>query len=112
MTVATLFQRPETADEFSTWSFTHQAMHRDIARVIFEVSGIRLDEFVLDPFDPKDEASWATTHQIMHEQMNRVLGISGFPLNAVDWSNSDQLETWLRVHGNEHFQAGQILNIG
>lgn len=112
MGVASIYQHPHTADEMAVWSFAHQAHHRDIARVIFELAAIRLDEFVLDPFDPKEEEGWLTTHQIMHDQMNEVLGISGSALSAVDWSNPDQLQAWLSKHGNEHFQAGTILNIG
>ena len=112
MPVPTLFQTPRTPEEMAVWSFAHQAHHRDIARIIFESQGIRLDEFVLDPFDPKEEEGWLTTHQIMHQQMDEVLGISGYVLSSVDWNDPDQLKMWLSKHGNEHFQAGTILNIG
>ena len=112
MSVASLYQNPHTADEFSVWSFAHQAHHRDITRIIFENQGIRLDEYVLDPFDPKEEEGWLALHQIMHNQMNEVLGISGFTLSAVDWTDAEQLASWLNRHGNEHFVAGTILNIG
>ena len=112
MSVPTLYQNPHTPEEMAVWSFAHQAHHRDIARLVFEVYGTRLDEFVLDPFDPRDEEGWLITHQIMHGQMDEVLGISGYVLSSVDWNDPDQLKMWLTHHGSEHFQAGTILNIG
>ena len=112
MGVASLYQNPRNPDEMSVWSFAHQAHHRDIARVIFETQAVRLDEFVLDPFDPKQEEGWLATHQIMHDQMNQVLGISGFVLSNVDWDDPAQLATWLNHHGNEHYIASTVLNIG
>jgi hypothetical protein len=112
MTVPALYQNPTTADEMAVWSFSHQAHHRDIARVVFDVYGVRLDEFVLDPFDPQEEEGWLVTHQIMHSQMDQILGIPGFVLSNVDWNDPDQLKMWLSRHGNEHYIAGTILNIG
>ena len=112
MTVPALYQNPRTSEEMAVWSFSHQAHHRDIARLVFEVYGTRLDEFVLDPFDPREEESWLVAHQIMHNQMDAVLGIPGFVLSNVDWNDPDQLRMWLSRHGNEHYIAGTILNIG
>ncbi len=112
MSVPILYHNPTSADEMSVWSFAHAAHHRDINRIIFETMGIRLDEFVLDPFDPKEEEGWLVTHQIMHSQMDEVLGIPGFVLSNVDWDDPGQLKMWLSRHGNEHFIAGTILNIG
>lgn len=112
MTVPALYQNPTTAEEMAVWSFSHQAHHRDIARVIFETYGARLDEFVLDPFDPREEEGWLVTHQIMHNQFQQILGIPGFVLSNVNWDDPEQLRMWLSRHGNEHFQAGTILNIG
>lgn len=112
MTIATLYQPPMTEQEFSVWSAAHQSMHRDIARVVFEQAGTRLDEFVLDPFDPADMAAWLETHQIMHQQMDAALGISGFDLSEVEWRDRSQLTLWLRLHGDEHVRVGAILNLG
>ena len=111
MTVANIYQNPKTWEEFATWSFAHQAHHRDIARVIFELTGTRLDQFVLDPFNPNEEEGWLVTHQIMHQQMDDILGISGYVLSNVEWDDPEALAVWLRHHGDEHYQASQLLNV-
>lgn len=111
MTVANIYQNPRTPEDFATWSFAHAAHHRDIVRVIFELTGTRLDEFVLDPFDPADEEGWLLSHQIAHQQMDDILGIPGAVLSNVEWNDPEQLASWLSRHGNEHYIAGQILNV-
>lgn len=109
MAIGALLRYPETPAEFYTWSFAHMANHRDIIRRIFEETGQNLTEYVLDPFDPQ---SMIDQHQTMHNEMDRVLGISGYDLTVLDWSDPDSRSTWLAQNQNEHYIASSILGIG
>src|SRR5262245_32685264 len=114
MPVSTLFEYPDTPEKLAFWSFQHQAHHRDIIRVAFEQGSVVLSEFALDPFNPLDAGeldSWLHAHQDMHDQMNAALAIEGHPIWEVDWNNLDEMIPWLQLHGNEHYLAGQILNL-
>lgn len=112
MSLATLFITPSTEEEFGLWSFSHAAHHRDICRRVFETRGTRLDEYVLDPFDPADVGNWAATHQVMHQQFCQALGLDGFDLSEVDWSDEARVTEWITANGNEHYRAGALLGLG
>lgn len=107
-----LYETPKTQGDLSVWSFANAAQHRDINRIIFETTGDILPDFVLDPFDPNDMNAWLYQHQVMHNAQNAVLGIAGFNLTELDWNNPAELGSWLWNHGQEHFQAAQILELG
>ena len=112
MSLASIFQIPQTPDDLSVWSFSHAAHHRDIVRVIFQTRAKRLDEYVLDPFDPVNPQNWPALHQTMHDQMNHTLGIGGFDLTGIDWSEPKRMAAWVQAHSNEHYRVSQILNLG
>lgn len=115
MPIAGLYEYPNDPVEFSRWSFAHMAHHRDIIRLVFDLHAIELQEFSLDPFDPKDKAGlvlWLANHQVMHQDMDKALGIAGYNLSQVDWGDRAAASVWLENHGDEHYQAGQILNLG
>lgn len=112
MAVANLYIVPDSPAALAEWSFANMASHRDINRVIYQRSGVNLTEFPLDPFDPKDMGAWLYHHQQMHNSQNIVLGIKGFDLTQVDWSDADNLENWIQLHAQEHVQASTVLNLG
>ena len=115
MSLAALWNIPETDDQLSEWSFQNAAAHADIVRVIYQLTGQQLDQFVLDPFNPKDPGSfqpWLYQHYAMHQQMDAILGIQGYDLTDVDFTNEGLLAGWIQTHASEHMQAGQILNLG
>lgn len=102
---------PKTSEELALWSFEHMAHHRDIIRVIYQRLGFVLDEFVLDPFNPNEIDNWAYQHQLMHQQMDTILGIAGFDLSTLDWTDETNLNNWINANRTEHQQAGQILGL-
>lgn len=115
MPIAGLYEYPQDQADFSQWSFAHMAHHRDIIRLVFDQQGVELQEYSLDPFDPKDRnglATWLANHQVMHQDMDEALGIAGYNLSQVDWNDRAAMSVWLENHGDEHYQAGQILNLG
>lgn len=112
MALAVLGSAPKDSESLATWAFTHMAHHRDIIRVIYQVSLLALDEFLLDPFDPNNLDTWTAQHQIMHQQMDAVLGIAAFDLSQLDWSDPSLLSSWMVANANEHYQAGNLLGLG
>lgn len=105
MALAALYNIPATEPEFMSWAFAHAAHHRDIIRAIYQNTGVSLQEFVLDPFDPKNPQTWLYQHQIMHKDMDAVLGISGYDLLDVDFQNRDNFAGWVWLNADEHRQA-------
>jgi hypothetical protein len=110
MSVLTFSQAPRDATELAVWSFSHMAHHRDIIRIIFQITGIQLNEFILDPFDPREDDSWVAQHQVMHQQMDGILGIVSYDLSVLDWSDPSGLASWMESNRLEHDQASLILN--
>jgi hypothetical protein len=115
MPIAGLYDYPADRADLSVWSFSHMAHHRDIIRVLFQQQSVSLTEYSLDPVDPKDRDgfnAWLANHQVMHNDMDKALGIAGYDLSQVDWSDRAAMSDWLQNHGDEHYRAGQILNLG
>ena len=115
MSLAALWNISETDEQLKQWSFVNAAAHADIIRLIFQTTGQRLDSYVLDPFNPKDPVSmqpWLYQHAVMHQQMDAILGIAGYNLEDVDFTNDGSLAGWIESHAVEHMQAGQILKLG
>ena len=110
--IAALYNVPSNTPEFEQWAFANMAHHRDIARVIYQLSAITLTEFSLDPFNPADPGVWLYQHQLMHQNQNAVLGIDGYDLLDVDFTDQQQLAGWVYLHSSEHLQAANILRIG
>ena len=110
--VASLYNVPTNDAELETWSFVHQAHHRDILRQIQAVYGQQLSEYALDPMDPENLQVWLDQHQDMHQQMDAVLGIAGYNLDQVEWSDPGNRAGWLFLNAQEHVQAAAKLGIG
>ena len=110
--VADLYNVPLTDDDRTRWSAVHAIHHRDIIAAIYNLTKIALPEFILDPIDPNDTGNWENNHQIMHTQMDPILGISGFDLSQVDWSNQNLIAGWIFLNASEHAQAANTLGIG
>ncbi len=115
MAIAALFNIPGTPEEYAEWAFAHSVHHLDVNNRIYDTRQIALPFYLLDPFDPKDPNSaeaWAYNHELMHQNQNQVLGIDGFDLSTVDWSNRNQVAAWIQLNANEHYQAATILQVG
>lgn len=111
MALASLFNVPSTDAERSQWAFAHMAHHRDINRRIYELTLVALPEFILDPVNIADMGTWEYQHQEMHNNQNQLLGIAGFDLSELNWSNQNELAGWVFLNANEHRQASDILEI-
>lgn len=110
--IAGIYNVPTTPDELKVWATTHARHHTDINQAIYNQTGGNLPEFVLDPIDPENTSVWEDQHQIAHNNFNSVLGIAGYDLSEVDFTNRDYMTGWITLNAQEHFQAANILGIG
>jgi len=111
MGVAAIFNVPTDRSSTDEWAFSHAAHHRDINRRIFEVHGIIMPEFVLDPFNPQDLGMFGFQHQILHNLQNTILDIVGNDLLDVQWRDQGERASWINLNAREHLQASQILGV-
>ena len=111
MSLSTIAEPPTNASEMLAWSFANMANHRDIIRVIFETLSMRLDEYVLDPFDPENMGNWVNLHQTMHDQMTAALGGSSYALTGINWSVPSNVEAWIAAHADEHNRVCAVLGL-
>lgn len=112
MSIASFTVPPRSIEQFSVWSFSHMAHHRDIIRRIRETTGTNLFEYALDPFNPADLGVWAEQHQAMHDDMNQALyGVDGADLTGIDWQDQDNLSAWLARNYAEHARVATTLGI-
>ncbi len=111
MSLASLANVPYDDNSLSQFSFAHMAHHRDIIRRIYELSGIELEEFPIDPFNLANADTFGYQHQQMHNQMNSVLGISGNDLIEINWQDKGEREGWIFLNWQEHMQAGDKLGV-
>lgn len=110
--VGGLYNVASIQSELDTWAFIHAAHHRDLNRVIYQLTGTPLSESILDPFDPVQSDDWLQNHQIMHQEFTALLGIAGYNLLAVDFTNQGQFSNWVFLNADEHLKAANILGIG
>lgn len=110
--LAALYNVPTTENELAAWASAHMTHHRDLQRVIYEITGGNMPEFILDPIDPNNTGIWEDQHQAMHNNMDAVLGIAGFDLTGVDFKDTGLLTGWIQLNNAEHYAAANILGIG
>ena len=115
MPVADLLNVPKSYLELMRFSFSHQDQHQKIADAIFSQKGQALPVYILDPMQqPKtpEFENWLENNQAAHNDFTGILGIDGNDLTGVDWNEDDQVESWCRLHFQEHYLAAQALGIG
>lgn len=111
MSLANIFNIPSAPQQFEAWSFSHQANHRDIIRVIYKDYGLILDEYAIDPINLADPKGFLDNHQQLHNQFNAVLGLSGFDLSDVNFEETEQLAVWIDLNARNHRAACDILGL-
>lgn len=111
MSVAGIFNTPETPQTLASWSFDHAGHHRDVNRRIFEVFAIVIPDFPLDPFNPADTGVWGRQHQILHSEINSVLGLQGNDLIEVNWKDENERVSWIDLNAREHLSWNEIVGV-
>ena len=78
------------------------AEHRETNEAIFRKAAITLPEYVLDPVDMNDPTGFLDLHQQMHNNTDALLGISGYDLTEVDWTDPGQRAGWIQLNAQLH----------
>lgn len=110
--IAGIANIPTTREELLVWATNHATHHVDINRSLYQLTGINLPDFILDPIDPDNTGVWEAQHQIEHDNMDAILGITGFDLSEVDFKKTEYLTGWIQLNLSEHYQAANVLGIG
>jgi hypothetical protein len=111
MSLANLYNTPESDEHFLVWSFSNQDQHNQIARALAARKSVNIPDFPLDPIPMNDVSGWARQHQAAHNNFTQALGIGGVDLTDVNLKDPGELAAWIRLHAEEHRQAAQILGI-
>ena len=106
-----LYNTPHDEGSLFEWASIHQKDHFAIAAEIQrKLSGTTV---ILMPIDPiplqADMLTWAMNHQLMHSEMDDAVGVAGFDLTAVNFSQRQELEIWIQLHAAEHYEVWQNL---
>lgn len=99
--------------ELLRWSFHNQDEHNKIVQALFlSPQNLAAINYILDPMPDlrsPEIKNWSYRHQAAHTAFNDALGLSGSDLTNVDWSQRDQVESWIYLHAREHVFAQQAL---
>ena len=111
MSIASLFNVPETGDFWNVWSFANQDHHRIVCDAIFKQKSQFLPLYILDPMPLSDLSDWGRNHQQAHNDVNSILGTPGFDLTGLDLDNAGQVAAFIRLHATEHQVWAQQLGV-
>jgi hypothetical protein len=109
MGLATIGTPFSTPDELAGWSFSHQANHVDLQRVIFNKYGTNISLYALDPFRPTMD--WVYQNQVQHDAIAKVLNLQTVNLTNVDWQDEQSVAQWLELHFDQHQLASTALGL-
>lgn len=98
MSVANIFNIPNTDAELAIWSRMHMMWHRSMNVRILAVHHIALPEFVLDPVDLSQGSNFPQNHQTMHNNIDAILGVQGQDLLSIEWSDESARIGWFQSH--------------
>jgi hypothetical protein len=111
MSIAPLFNIPQSENDFNTFSFHNMDMHRQIIEAIAATRNIILPLYQVDPIPLNDLAGWAEIEQAMHADFTRVLGIVGSDFSSPDPNNPSEWSSYIYLHAQEMYQAATILRL-
>jgi hypothetical protein len=111
MAIGALFSLPHSREDWLQFSFANADSHIKIAAAIQKKYGVMVPTYPLDPIPWFDYQTWARNHQQAHDAQDGILGILGADFTTGDLTRSDELENFVRLHGNEHLLAEQMLGV-
>lgn len=100
--ILNLYNPPVTEQDFSIFSLSNADHHQNVITAL--QNRVALVTYELDPMPQEDLPSWLRRHQQAHNDINTFLGVNGVDLTDVDVKDKEQLESWILLHADEHFQ--------
>lgn len=111
MALADLFNVPSSPEEMAKWSFAHQAHHRELNDEIFQKHGISIPEYILDPVNLADPLAFLYQHQQWHADIDQVLGIAGYDLTSVDFTDKEDFAGWIWLNAQLHLAEADATEV-
>jgi hypothetical protein len=111
MPLADLQNLPNSAEDWSVWSYSHRDQHNLIRNAIQASYGTNLNFYPIDPIDLSDFDIFLNYNQQAHDDMNGVLGTRGSDLLQLDYKDKRQLQAWIYLHYQEHYTASAALKV-
>lgn len=109
--LAAILNMPKTQEDWNRWSFDHRVSHDAIRAGITAQFNIDLTDYQLDPIAPNDVVGFLERNSQMHIDMNTVLNLITTDLEDANFNDKNQLQAWLWLHYQEHFNAENKLGI-
>lgn len=103
-----LLEVPKTPRILAYWAAHHQDQHQQIRKTL--LGQVEIPDYVLDPI-PQDVKIWAEQHQLLHSKFCAAIGTTSRDLRSVDFSNEEQLQSWIEFHFDEHRIVAEALGI-
>ena len=107
-----LYNPPIAVGPWLTWGAVHQSDHFAIVNGILNKKGISIGVLPIDPVPLGNRAAmlaWFMNHQAVHNQMNAAMGLGGFDLSYVDFTNEEQARVWIQYNALEHAQISAAI---
>lgn len=111
MSVPDLANVPTTTEQLAWFSFAHADLHVRTNTYIRGAFGILLPSYILDPIDTSRNSAWDDNHLIMHNNTDAILGVSGYDISEVDWSDRESIPGWIWLHYQLHYAEAQASGV-
>lgn len=111
---AVLSEVPTSPQDWEVWSRAHRESHAMIREAIRtrEENPIDLPDYPLEPMEQAEIGGFLQRNQRMHVDFNGVLQLTNVDLSSVDFTDPEQLATWIYLHWSNHRDAEAALGIG
>lgn len=112
MGIANLFNVPRTGADWNEYSFSLQAILRDINRRVYETQKIAIPEYVLDPLDIKEPGVQLYNLQNWTNNISAILGVPNYDFVDVDINQQGNLASWTWLLATFVRQCANQVGIG
>ena len=102
---------PKTDTDWQAWGFDHQASHDAIREAIQAQGGPSLAPQIIYPIPLAAMRVFLANNQQLHVDMTGVTRQQSVDLEDVDLKDAKQLEAWINVHVQNHWDVESALGI-
>lgn len=103
--IAALANVPNSETEWAFWAWHHRDSHNRIRAAIHRKYGVTLTDYQVEPINPNRMTDFLQNNSSLHDDMNSALGLLNSDLQDADLTNPRELESWIRLHWQEHNDA-------
>ncbi len=107
--LAACLEVPDGDAAWQVWAWNSKQQVDSIRERIYSWYGISLVEYVLIPFSPTN--AWLINNSSAHNDFNSVLGLQSHDLEELDFTNKDEVASWVNLSYNELYDASAALGI-